>query len=114
MKSFFRGVWLGLKSLVTRPIEYMTNPIGTTTSVYREELIEEGKTDEEVREEIKAYEDSGGLVFALHSGLSKLAKGISGGLSFVLKNLPQIVLVAALIFVAWYVLKLVKIVKVAT
>lgn len=111
MSGFFSGLWLGVKTLVSDPIGYMTDPIGATTKKYESELAAAGLSQSEISERVSAYQDSGGLVYSTYSGLGKLSKGIQGILKFTLENLPAIILVVALAFAAWWVIRILKVMK---
>jgi len=102
MKSFWQGLKLGIRALVTKPLQYLTNPIGTTTEMYREDLQAQGVSMAEVDQAVKAYEDSGGILFSLYKTGSDLASGIKKTLSFIGSNLTVILIIALAIIAAWY------------
>jgi hypothetical protein len=112
LKSFFSGLWLGVRSLVTNPVGYLSDPVQATTNLYQQDLQKQGLSSEEVADKIRAYQDSGGLVFSAYSGIKKLVEGAKGLLKFVLEHLPVILLVAALVVAGYYLLKVLKVVKV--
>ncbi len=112
MKGFFSGIWLGFKALVTKPIEYLTNPIGTTTEIYKKDLEKEGASPAEIDAAVAKYQESGGPIYGLYSGLKGLSKGLSDLLTFTFKNLPAILLLAGVLVLGWYLLRLKKAVEV--
>ena len=102
MKSFWEGLKLGIRALVTKPLQYLTNPIGTTTEMYREDLQAQGVSMAEVDQAVKAYEDSGGILFDIYETGLSLASGIKKTLSFIGSNLTAIIIIALAIVAAWY------------
>ena len=106
MKSFWQGLKLGIRALVTKPLQYLTNPIGTTTEMYRENLQAQGASMAEQDQAIKAYEDSGGILFDIYETGLSLASGIKKTLSFIGSNLTVILIIALAIVAAWYFLTL--------
>ena len=109
MKSFWKGFTLGLKALVTRPLKYLTDPVGTTEDIYKEELTAGGFTQAEIDQLVKAYEDTGGPVTSIFKGYGKATKAIgdavesAGGiLSFFGKNFTVVLIVALVVVGLWY------------
>lgn len=110
MSSFWKGLKLGFKALFTRPLQYLTDPVGTTTDIYKEELTNSGgMTDEEIEQLIQDFHDSGGPVTSIFKGYGDVTKGIGdavesvGGIFKVLGRNFSVVLIVALVVVAlWY------------
>ena len=109
MKSFWKGFTLGLKALFTRPLRYLTDPVGATTDLYKEELSEAGMTDAEIDQLVKAYEDTGGPVTSIFKGYGSVTKAIgdavesAGGiLKFLGKNFTVVLIVALIVVGVWY------------
>ena len=109
MKSFFAGVWLGLKTLVTKPIQYLTDPVGATTQVYIEELKREGLGMAEIDQAVKAYEESGGPVTGVMKGYGSATKAIGNAvksvgkiLDFVGNNFTVVLAIVLIIVAVWY------------
>jgi hypothetical protein len=110
--GFLSGLWLGVRSLVTNPVGYLTDPVQATSDLYMQDLAKQGASSEEQAAALTAYQSSGGLVYTAYSGLKKLSQGIQGVLKFILEHLGSIVLVAALVVGGYYLLKLLKVVKI--
>ena len=109
--GFLKGFWLGLRTLVTKPIQYLTDPVGATESVYRADLAKEGLSMEEIDQAVKVYEDSGGPVTgigkAYGSGTKAVGdvfKSVGNILNFAGKNFTVILIVVLLVAVGWYIL----------
>ncbi len=102
MDDFFAGVWLGLRTLVTKPLQYLTNPIEATTATYKEDLEEEGLSMSEVDQRVKSYEDSGGPLTGISKGVNNLLHGVGNLFTFLTKNLTTVLIVAVIIVIGWY------------
>ena len=109
MKGFFKGVWLGLKTLVTKPLQYLTDPVGATTAVYKEQLEKEGATLAEIDQAVKAYEESGGPVTSIMKGYGSATKAVGNAvksvgkmLDFLGNNFTLVVLVVVIAVAAYY------------
>ena len=104
MDSFFAGVWLGLRTFVTKPIEYLTNPVEATTSVYKSDLQKEGMPMEMIDQAVKSYEDSGGPITGISKGIAAAVKSVGNIVNFVGKNFTWILILVAVGIAAWYIL----------
>lgn len=109
MKGFWKGLVLGLKTLVTKPLKYLTDPVGATTEVYKEELAKEGLTLAEIDQAVKAFEESGGPVTSIMKGYGSATKAVGSAvqslgkaLNFLGNNFTLVLIVVALAVAAWY------------
>ena len=109
MKSFFSGLWLGTKALFTKPLQYITDPVGTTTAMYKADLEAEGASIAEIDQAVKAFEDSGGPVTDVLKGygsatkaLGNAAKSVGKALDFLGNNFTVVLVVVLLIVAGWY------------
>ena len=109
MGNFLAGLWLGTKALFTKPLEYLTDPVGTTEELYREDLEKSGISMEEIDQAVKAYEDSGGPVTDIMKGygaatkaVGNAVKSIGGILDFLGKNFTLVLIIIICIVIGWY------------
>ena len=110
MKSFWAGVKLGFKTLVSNPIGYLTNPVKSTTEMYRSELVETGLDPVEIDARLNEYHESGGVLTdvgeaygSVTSGIGSAIKSVGGMLNFVGKNLPMVLLIAIVAAGAYFI-----------
>jgi len=115
MKSFLSGLWLGTKALFTKPLQYITDPVGTTTAMYKADLEAEGASIAEIDQAVKAFEDSGGPVTGVLKGygsatkaLGNAAKSVGKALDFLGNNFTVVLVVVLLIVAGWYFLMIRK------
>ena len=115
MKNLWAGIKLGFQTLVANPLKYMFDPVGATSTQYRQNLEAEGLSIEEIDQAVKVYEDSGGPITdvgkaygSFTKGVGDAIKGIGGLFSFLGKNIVGVLIVAALVVAAWYFLILRK------
>jgi len=108
MKSFWEGVKLGFKTLFSNPIGYLTDPVKSTTEVYRTELVETGLDPIEIDARLADYHASGGVLTdvgeaygSVTSGIGSALKSVGGLLNFIGKNLPMVLLVAVIVFAGY-------------
>jgi hypothetical protein len=115
--GFLKGFWLGVRTLIAHPIQYLTNPVEATSSMYREDLLQNGVTMAEVDQAITVFEDSGGILTDVGKGygaatkaLGNAVKSVGNILAFAGKNFGVILIVVIMIVVAWYFLMFRKVV----
>lgn len=107
--GFLKGFWLGVRTLVTKPIQYLTNPVEATSSMYREDLHKEGVSMAEVDQAVKVFEDSGGILTDVGKGYGAATKAVGNAvksfgniLAFAGKNFTIIIVLVLLAVAAWY------------
>lgn len=116
MGEFWEGVKLGFRTLFSTPISYLTNPVGSTTDLYKKDLVALGYTEIEIAAKVEDYHKSGGIVTDIGEAYGSVTTGIGdairkagGMIAFLGKNLPVILIAAAVIVGAFYVLRLRKV-----
>lgn len=102
----FKALGLSVRAFLSNPLKFIGDPSNAVIEQRTKELVEEGKTIVEIEEELTAagLKKGAGPVKVIVDGIGKTVQ-------FFLDNLPRILLVAALLFVTWYVLKAAKVVK---
>ena len=115
MSEFWAGIKLGFRTLIANPIGYLTNPVGSTTTQYKKDLVTLGYTDIEIAKRIEDYHNSGGVITdigeaygSVTTGIGNAIKNAGGMIAFIGKNLPVILLAAAVVIGAFYILQIKK------
>jgi hypothetical protein len=109
LRSFWKGLTLGVKALFTRPLKYLTDPVGATEDIYKAELEAAGYSSDDIVERIKEFEGTGGPVTSVFKGYGSATKAIGdaveqagGVLKFFGKNFAVVLIVALIIVGIWY------------
>ena len=109
MKNLWAGIKLGFQTLVSNPIKYVLDPVGSTTEQYKKNLEAEGYGIAEIDQALKAYRESGGIVAdigeaygGVTTGIGKAVKSLGNVVGFLGKNLTVVLVVALIIIALWY------------
>jgi hypothetical protein len=109
LKSFWEGVKLGFKTLFSKPIQYLTNPVKATSDVYADDLRAKGYSDAEVGDFIEVYHESGGVIHdvgeaygSITSGIGSAIRNLGGLLNFAGRNIVIVLIVIGVIIAGWY------------
>jgi actin-like ATPase involved in cell morphogenesis len=107
--GFLKGIWLGLRTLVSNPVKYLTNPVEAVTDTYRSDLEKEGLTVAQIDQAVTVFEDSGGVLTDIGQGYGSATKAVGGVfksvgniLNFAGKNFTVILIIVVLIVAGWY------------
>ena len=110
MKSLWAGIKLGFQTLISNPIGYLTNPVKSTTELYRSQLVETGLDPVEIDARLNEFHESGGVLpdvgeayGSVTSGIGSAVKSVGGMLNFIGKNLPIVLFLAIIITGAYFV-----------
>lgn len=120
MKSLWAGFVLGVKTLVNDPIGYLTDPVAATTKQYQKDLKEEGLTNEQIKQAVVVYHETGGVLKDIGQAYGQVTgavgdifKSIGNFTNFIGKNFMLIVILGLIMFGLYYFLPVLLKLKVA-
>lgn len=102
----FKALAASVGAFLSDPLKFISNPEVAVLEYQIKKGIAEGKTAVEVEEELKQV----GLIKG-PGPVKVIVDKVGSAVEFTLSNLPGILLIVALLFVSWWGLRLVKVLK---
>ena len=109
MKSLWEGIKLGVRTLFSNPVGYLTDPVGSTTEKYRTELIATDLPADVIQTRLDDFRKSGGILTDVGDAYGSVTKAVGSAvksvgniLNFTGKNLTLILIVVAAIIALYY------------
>jgi len=102
----FKSIGLSISAFLSNPLKFVGDPANTIIEYQTKKMVAEGRTETEIEEELKSFGQLKGA-----GPVKVVVDGIGKTLDFTLKNLPSILLLALIAVIAFYSLRVVKVVK---
>lgn len=105
----FKSLGLSFRAFLSNPLKFLSDPANAVMEQRVTEAAGQGKTPAEIETELEAAGmlKGKGAAWVIVDTVGKTAQ-------FLIDNLPKILLAAVVLLLAWYILKLSKVVKVTT